>query len=161
MLLVGEYLPDAAGIGSCFSSNLAQQGAATQALQENLTRSSNGANLPHDVDRKRNQTRMTFRRSPDRLLDHQGGIGREPETQSVIEPLDRPRECQIPFLDEVEHRNVVMRVLTGDPDAQTQIGLDQNPLGTLVSGFLTTKELTLFSPRQHRHPAYSAGVQRQ
>ena len=60
-------------------------------------RSSNGSNLPPDVDRNRNQTRMTLRRLPDRPLDRQGGIGRELETQSVVEPLDRPGECQVPF----------------------------------------------------------------
>ena len=104
---------------------------------------------------------MTFGCSPDRPLDRRGGVRREPEAQSVVEPLDRPRECEVPFLDEVEQRNVAMCVLAGDPGDEPQIGLDQKPLRTLVSGFLTTEELSLLGPSEKWHSSESAGVKGQ
>ncbi len=59
------------------------------------------------------------RRLLDRLPDQQRGVRREPETQPIVEPFDCSREREVPFLDQVEHWDVVMRVLARDPDDQT------------------------------------------
>jgi hypothetical protein len=101
---------------------------------------------------------VTLRRFSDRARDRQGGIGRELETQSVVESLDRSCERQVPFLDEVEQWNIVMRVLAGDPDHETEIGLDQKSRRTLVSGFLATKELTLLRRGEHPYATYCTSV---
>src|SRR4029077_21061744 len=55
-------------------------------------------------------------------------------------------------------RNVVMCVLPGDPDDETQVGLDQKPFRTLVSGVPATEERALLSLRENRHPSESVGV---
>src|SRR6266511_234207 len=76
----------------------------------------------------------------------------------MVELLDRSREREVPFLDEVEQRNVAMGVLTGDPEDETQVSLDQKSFRTLVSGFLATEELALLGVRENRHAADSAEV---
>src|SRR5215204_7520643 len=121
-------------------------------------RSPNRSNLLPDADWNRNHARMALRRSLDRVSDRQGGIRREPEPPPVVELLGRSREREVPFLDEVEQRNALTGVLTGDPDDETKVSLDQKPFCMLVAGCLATEEFPLLGPRENRHPFDSAGV---
>src|SRR5207247_5112269 len=106
-----------------------------------------------------NHARMALGCYLDRSPDRRRGVRGEPETQAVVELVNRPCECEVSFLDEVEQRNVVMCVLTGDPDDEPEVSLDQKPFRTLVSGVPATEERALLGLRENRRSSESAGVE--
>ena len=73
-------------------------------------------------------------------------------------PLKSLQRLNLEYVRSVEQRDVAMRVLTGDPDDEGQVSLDQKPFRTLVSGFPATEERALLGLRENRHPSESAEV---
>src|SRR6266545_3795347 len=65
----------------------------------------------------------------DGLADPPGGVSRELVPAGVVELLHRPEQAQVPLLGQVEEGHAAGDVMLGDGDHQTQVGLDQPPLG--------------------------------
>ena len=78
----------------------------------------------------------------DRLADPPGGVGGELEPFAPVELLDRVNQAQVPFLDEVEERELGGLVFLGDGDHETQVGLDER-LGRDVAVADQSAQLTL------------------
>ena len=96
-----------------------------------------------------------------RLLDPPRGIGRELEAHGVVELLDRSNQTEVPFLDEVEERNVGSGVVARDGHHEPQVRLDQFPLCRLVSLVLEAGELTFLRRGQQTPVADLADVELQ
>jgi hypothetical protein len=159
--LVVEQLDDMVGLEPGLSRELADHWLAVQPIVEKPVCSPQGTDLPADVDRDRNHTRMSLGRALNRVLDRRRCIGREAEAQPVVELLHRPCQREISLLDQVEQRNVAIRVLPCNPDDQTQIRFDQELCCVRVSGVPATEECSFFRPRQDPDSANCVGVQRQ
>src|SRR5581483_7231192 len=135
------------------------QRLAVQTLPEELLRPPNRPDLAPDVDRYRNHAGMTVCRLVDRLPDEQRCVRGELAPQAVVELLDRSRQRKVPLLDEVEERDVAIRVLARDPDHEAKVGLHQLALRSVVSRILATEELTLLLRREQRRAPHAAKVQ--
>jgi len=82
-------------------------------------------------------------RTGDRLADPPGGVGRELEAHLVVELLDRADQAEIALLNQVEKRYAGLGVVPGDRHHETEVALDQPPLGRLVAEVLAPGELAL------------------
>jgi hypothetical protein len=81
------------------------------------------------VDRDPDRPGVIRDRPRDRLSDPPGRIRRELESPAVLEPVDRLHEADVPFLDEVQERHVVVQVPLGNRDDEAKVCLHQGLLG--------------------------------
>jgi len=65
----------------------------------------------------------------DGLPDPPGGIRAELETEPVVELSDGPHQAEVALLDQIEERHSSPEVLLGDAHDESEVGLDQLPLG--------------------------------
>ena len=80
-----------------------------------------GQQLDH-VRRDADRLGGVHQRPLDALLDPVAGVGAEPRVHRRVEPLDRPQQAEVAFLDQVLQGQPLARVAAGDVHHQPQVG---------------------------------------
>jgi hypothetical protein len=84
----------------------------------------------------------------DGLADPPRGVGRELEALAPVELLDGVHEAEVALLDEVEQRQTGGLVLLRDRHDESQVGLNEGPLGLLALRMTSRLERLLARRRQ-------------
>ena len=84
------------------------------------------------------------------LADPVRRVGRELEAAAPVELLGRADQAEDPLLDEVEQRQLVLRVALGDRDDEREVGVDHPLLGLRVALLDALGELDLLLGGQQR-----------
>jgi hypothetical protein len=86
----------------------------------------------------------------DRLTDPQCPVGRELESATPVELLDRPDQPEHSLLNEVLHRQAVALVAPGLGDDQPQVRIDHSLLGGQVAALDPLGQLDLLGGGEQR-----------
>jgi hypothetical protein len=109
--------------------------------------------LVGDVHGQPDRPSLIGERARDRLPDPPGRVRRQLVPEPVVELLDGTDEAEVPLLDQVEQRDVGLRVVAGDRHHEPQVRLDQPPLRLFVALVLAPGELALLLAREQRTAA--------
>ena len=139
--------------------DLRDRRVAVQLLRELPPGAHHAPRLLRHVDGQANDAPLVGERAGDGLPDPPGRVGRELVAHRVVELLDRADQAEVALLDQVEQRHAGLRVVARDRHHESEVRLDQLPLGGLVAEILAAGELALLRRRQEPAVADLADVE--
>ena len=132
---------------------------AVELLGEHATGALDAAHLLGDVHRQSDRAALVGERAGDGLANPPGGVRRKLVAHRAVELLDGADEAEVALLDQVEQRDVRLRVVPRDRHDEAQVRLDQLALRLLVARVLTAGELALPGRREQGAVSDLADVQ--